>query len=291
MVVPARPQPPDIPKPKPRRNWGRTLPRVFLIGLLLLLIGASLGVMGLAIGYISIARQLPSPTELRGAASTFETARIYDRAGNLLYSLADPNAGNRTYVPIAQIAPDLINATIATEDSRFYTNPGFDLVGIARAVWQATQEGEFVSGASTITQQLARALLLDEEERTQRTFTRKVKEIVLAAELNRTYSKDDILELYLNEINYGNRAYGIEAAAQTYFHKSAADLTLSEASSSPVCPRLPPSGTPTPRPIRRWVARRKSSASWSRMAILRPRRLRKPSTNPTLSSTTCSRRK
>ena len=195
--------------------------------------------MGLAIGYISIARQLPSPTELRGAASTFETARIYDRAGNLLYSLADPNAGNRTYVPIAQIAPDLINATIATEDSRFYTNPGFDLVGIARAVWQATQEGEFVSGASTITQQLARALLLDEEERTQRTFTRKVKEIVLAAELNRTYSKDDILELYLNEINYGNRAYGIEAAAQTYFHKSAADLTLSEASLLAGLPQAP----------------------------------------------------
>lgn len=239
VVVPAPPQPPAIPKPKTRRRWGQTLLRLLLIGLLLLFIGGSLGIVALAAGYISIARQLPPPSELRGAASTFETARIYDRAGNLLYSLADPNAGNRTYVPIDQIAPDLINATIATEDSRFYTNPGFDLIGIARAVWQATQEGAFVSGASTITQQLARALLLDEEERTQRTFTRKVKEIVLAAELNRTYSKNDILELYLNEINYGNRAYGIEAAAQTYFNKSAADLTLSEASLLAGLPQAP----------------------------------------------------
>ncbi|GAB4150625.1 MAG: hypothetical protein Fur0021_13460 [Candidatus Promineifilaceae bacterium] len=239
VAVPSQEKPPSIPKPKTRRRWGQTLLRLLLIGLLLLFIGGSLGIVALAAGYISIARQLPPPSKLRGAASTFETARIYDRAGNLLYSLADPNAGNRTYVPIDQIAPDLINATIATEDSRFYTNPGFDLIGIARAIWQATQEGAFVSGASTITQQLARALLLDEEERTQRTFTRKVKEIVLAAELNRTYSKNDILELYLNEINYGNRAYGIEAAAQTYFNKSAADLSLSEASLLAGLPQAP----------------------------------------------------
>ncbi len=239
VMVPTKEKPPAIPRPKTRRRWGQTLLRLLLVGLLLLFIGGSLGVVALAAGYISIARQLPPASELRGAASTFETARIYDRAGNLLYSLADPNAGNRTYVPIDQIAPDLINATIATEDSRFYTNPGFDLIGIARAVWQATQEGALVSGASTITQQLARAVLLDEEERTQRTFTRKVKEIVLAAELNRTYSKNDILELYLNEINYGNRAYGIEAAAQTYFNKSAADLSLSEASLLAGLPQAP----------------------------------------------------
>ncbi|MCA9935173.1 MAG: transglycosylase domain-containing protein, partial [Anaerolineales bacterium] len=130
-------------------------------------------------------------------------------------------------------------ATIATEDARFYTNPGFDPIGIARAIVQAAQEREFVSGASTITQQLVRALLLSEDERTERTFRRKVREIILAAEISRTYSKEEILELYLNEIYYGNLAYGIEAAAQTYFNKSAADLTLAEASLLAGLPQAP----------------------------------------------------
>jgi membrane peptidoglycan carboxypeptidase len=165
------------------------------------------------VAYIAIASQLPPPTELRNRASTFETARILNRDGDLLYSLADPNAGNRTFVPLSRISQELIDATIATEDARFYTNPGFDPIAIARAVAQAAQEGEVVSGASTITQQVARALLLDEDERTEISFRRKVKEIVLAAELYRTYSKNEILELYLNEINYGNLAYGIEAAS------------------------------------------------------------------------------
>lgn len=237
VMMPAQPQP--IPKPQTRRNWGRTILRALLIFFILTIIGIGLGVVGLTVGYIAIARQLPSPNELRDRASTFETARIFDRDGNLLYSLADPNAGNRTYVTLDQISPDLINATIATEDSRFYTNPGFDLIGIARAVVQAFREGEFVSGASTITQQLVRAVLLDEEERTERSFSRKVKEIVLAAELSRTYPKDTILEIYLNEINYGNRAYGIEAASQTYFNKPAAGLTLAEASLLAGLPQAP----------------------------------------------------
>ena len=151
--------------------------------------------------------------------------------------------GNRTYVPLDRISPFLLEATIATEDARFYSNPGFDPIGIARAVVQAAREGGFVSGASTITQQLVRALLLEEDERTEQTFRRKVREIVLAAELNRVYpgreGKDKILELYLNEINYGSRAYGIEAAARTFFNKSAADLNLAEASLLAGLPQAP----------------------------------------------------
>ncbi|GAH07168.1 unnamed protein product, partial [marine sediment metagenome] len=114
-----------------------------------------------------------------------------------------------------------------------------DPLAITRAIIQAAQEGQAIAGTSTITQQLARALLLDEEERTQRTFSRKAKEIILAAELFRTYPKEEILEIYLNEIYYGNRAYGIEAAAQTYFNKSAADLTLAEASLLAGLPQAP----------------------------------------------------
>ncbi|MCB8917390.1 MAG: transglycosylase domain-containing protein [Ardenticatenaceae bacterium] len=228
---------------KPRRNWGSCFLRLLLLTVLVGVLGVIVSATGAIIGYRFIVRDLPSPTELESRVSTFETAIIYDREGNQLYSLADPNTGNRTYVPLSQISQDLIDATIATEDARFYTNPGFDPVGIARAIYQAAREGEVVSGASTITQQLVRALLLGEDERTERSFQRKVREIVLAAELNRLYpgreGKDKILELYLNEIYYGNLAYGIEAAARTYFDKSAADLTLAEASLLAGLPQAP----------------------------------------------------
>ncbi len=224
---------------KPERRWLGCLSRFAIIGILLVFISLALGIAGTSFGYITIASQLPLPSELRERASTFETAQILDRNGRVLYSLADPTTGNRSYVPLSRIDQDLENATIATEDARFYTNPGFDPLAITRAVYQAALEGEVVSGASTITQQLARALLLDEDERTQRTFSRKVKEIVLAAELFRTYPKEEILELYLNEIYYGNRSYGIEAAAQTYFRKSAEDLNLAEASLLAGLPQAP----------------------------------------------------
>ena len=236
------------PKPLPRRNWRSCFTRFLAISIIVGLIGFALAVAGATLVYSSVARDFPTSTELASRASTFETSRIYDRDGNVLYSLANRDTGNRTRVNLDQISPHLINATIATEDSRFYQNPGFDPIGIARAVVQAAREREFVSGASTITQQLVRALLLDEEERTQRTFTRKVREIILAAEISRTYSKNEILELYLNEIYYGNLAYGIEAASRTYFDKSAADLTLSEASLLAGLPQAPAAWDPYTAP-------------------------------------------
>ncbi len=241
VAMPPAQQTPPLPKPQTRRqrDWGSCLTRAIVLTIVLGVIGVAVGIAGAAIGYSLIARDLPSPQTLRAEASTFETARIYDRNGRLLYALADPSMGNRTWVPLERISPLLINATIATEDSRFYTNPGFDPIGIARAIVQAAREREFVSGASTITQQLVRALLLSDDERTERTFRRKVREIILAAEISRTYTKEEILELYLNEIYYGNLAYGIEAAAQTYFNKSAADLNLAEASLLAGLPQAP----------------------------------------------------
>lgn len=246
--------PKQEPKPRPkrqaprRRNWGSCFVRGVVISLLLGVVVMALTVAGLAIGYRVIANGLPSVSELQGRVSTFETARIFDRDGNELFSLADPSFGNRTRVSLDQISPYLINATIATEDSRFYENLGFDSIAIGRAILQAAQEGEAVSGASTITQQLVRATLLDEEERTERTFRRKVREIILAAEMNLEYDKDVILEIYLNEIYYGNLAYGIEAAAETYFDKSAADLTLAEASLLAGLPQAPASWDPYTAP-------------------------------------------
>ena len=235
----AQPAPALISGPPARRDWGGCLGRLILFMLIAGVVVFTLAIAGAAMGYTAIARTLPPPSELSARASAFETVRIYDRTGNLLYSQADPNTGNRLYVPLDRISPHLINATIATEDSRFYQNPGFDVFGIARAVLQAAQEREIIAGTSTITQQLVRAVLLDEAERTQRTFRRKVREIILAAEISRTYEKSEILELYLNEIYYGNLAYGIEAAAQTYFDKPAAELNLAEATLLAGLPQAP----------------------------------------------------
>jgi 1A family penicillin-binding protein len=196
--------------------------------------------LGLAIaGYTYIAASLPAPEELQTRSFSFASAKIYDRNGGLLYEVFDPQGGRRTLVPLERISPYLRQATIATEDKRFYQHPGVDPIGIARAVWQNVTEKSIVSGASTITQQLARTVFLSPEERTQRTLSRKIKEAVLATEITRRYSPDAILEIYLNTIYYGNLAYGIEAAAETYFGKTAADLSLAESALLAGLPQSP----------------------------------------------------
>ena len=205
----------------------------------------ALVVLGLLAGsyfvykYYTIARTLPDVSGLRDRASQFQTTRILDRNGQPLYELLDPNAGRRNYIPLENISPNLIAATIATEDKEFYTNPGFDPIAIVRALWQNYVTGGQGGCASTITQQLARALLLSPEERSQRTVTRKAREIILSAEITRRYTKDEIIELYLNEIYYGNLAYGVQAAAETYLGKSAKDLTLGEAAFLAGLPQSP----------------------------------------------------
>ena len=220
-------------------GWGGCLARAFILALFGFVIAALIGGTALLISYYRIARTLPSVNDLKDRASQFETTRILDRNGNPLYEILDPNAGRRTYVPLDKISPVLLAATIATEDQDFYTHPGFDPMAIIRALWiNYRTEGEG-GGASTITQQLARALLLSPEERAERTYRRKAREIILAAEITRRYSKDEILELYLNEIYYGNLAYGIEAAAETYFGKTANQLTLAEASMLAGLPQSP----------------------------------------------------
>lgn len=204
------------PRPVKKSSWG-----CFIRGLVLALFGVVvlfiIGAVMAVFAYYSIASTLPSVEDLRQRSAQFETTRILDRNGNSLYEILDPNAGRRTFVKLNEISPNLVAATIATEDKGFYSHPGFDPLAILRAIWENLTTGGSGSGASTITQQLARALLLTPEERTQRTYIRKIREIILAAEITRRYSKDDILELYLNEIYYGNLAYGIEAAAETYF--------------------------------------------------------------------------
>jgi len=154
--------------------------------------------------------------------------RITDRNGRILYEIIDDLSGRHTPVDLDTIPKDLINATIATEDRSFYTNPGVDFSGILRAFWINLRGGETLAGGSTITQQVARNLLLSENEQFERTIRRKLRESWLAWRLTETFSKDEILELYLNQMYYGGLAYGVEAAAQTYFGKPVSELNLAE---------------------------------------------------------------
>ncbi|NIN64926.1 MAG: PBP1A family penicillin-binding protein [Anaerolineae bacterium] len=202
--------------------------------ILVILLLFSIAVAGGATVYAYYALTLP-PAEELGARRLFMSTKIYDRHGRLLYEVFDPNAGRRTVVPIADMPQHLKDATIATEDKTFYKNPGFDPLAILRAARLNLTEGEIVSGASTITQQLVKNVFLSPEK----TFTRKIQEAVLAQEITRRYSKDEILQLYLNEVYYGNMAYGIETAADTYFGKSARELTLAEASFLAGLPQSP----------------------------------------------------
>jgi len=248
-AVPAQPKPaqPKPAQPKPAANGPRKpggARRALgcaargLIGLLFL--GVSIIVIMGAVAviqYFVILQNLPSVENLRASASQFETTRILDRNNNVLYEIIDPNAGRRTYVTLDRVSPYLLAATIATEDKEYYNHPGFDPVAIARALWRNMLYGEG-TGASTITQQLARMLLLP-DERYERTLDRKAREIVLAAEITRLYSKEEILELYINELNYGNLSYGIEAAAESYFGVSASELTLGQAAFLTGIPQAP----------------------------------------------------
>ncbi len=221
-----------------QRRWGCLIQIliVLLFGLVFLgLVGGTFALYQ----YYQISAALPSVDDLRSRTSQFETTRILDREGNVLYELIDPNAGRRTYVKFENISPFLIAATVATEDKNYFSHPGFDPMAIVRAFIQNLRSGETVSGASTITQQLARWLLFSEDERYQRTYLRKVREALLANEITRVYSKEEVLELYLNEINYGNLAYGIEAAAQTYFGIPASQLTLSQGAFLAGLPQAP----------------------------------------------------
>lgn len=171
--------------------------------------------------------------------ANFETTIIYDANGVQMAEFSDPNTGLRTEVPLDEISPWLIHATVSTENETFYTDPGFSILAIVRATYQNIREGGTVSGASTITQQLARALVLETEFASQRTTERKIVEIIVASEIKRKYEKNEILEIYLNEIFYGNFAYGIEAAASTYFNKTAAELNPAEAAFLAGLPQSP----------------------------------------------------
>jgi membrane peptidoglycan carboxypeptidase len=185
---------------------------------------------------------LPSVKGLDAATFTGDTF-IADRSGLLLADVGN-NGNHRQYLTLDKIAPNLVKGTIDVEDKNFYRNPGFDITGIVRAAYDNFRHRTVVGGGSTITQQLAKQLLLTPEQ----TYTRKMKEIILAYELSQTYSKNQILELYLNNSYYGEQSYGVEAAARTYFQKDAKDLDLAQATLLAGIPQAPTDWDPITHP-------------------------------------------
>ena len=206
-----------------------------MAGILSLLLGAGAAVAALW-AFMILPRTLPSVTALETFQPLVGT-KIYDDNDELLTEL---HVERRIFVPLAHIPQALRDAVIATEDKRFYYHWGVDPIGIARAMVQNYRRGRVVEGGSTITQQLTKVLFLTPDK----SLERKVKEAVLALELERRYTKDRILEMYLNQVYFGHGAYGVEAAARTYYGKSVAELNVREAALLAGLPRAPTTYSP-----------------------------------------------
>jgi len=185
-------------------------------------------------------RSLPSVTQLESFEPSVGS-RVYDENDE---QITEFHVERRIFVPLAQMPQALKQAVIATEDARFYQHFGVDPMGIARAVYQNFRRGRIVEGGSTITQQLAKVLFLTPD----RSLDRKLKEAVLAIELERRYSKDRILEMYLNQIYFGHGAFGVEAASRTFFGKSVNELSPADAALLAGLPKAPSTYSPFEHP-------------------------------------------
>ncbi len=203
--------------------------RVLNILFVVVIVGTATG----AALFLYITKNLPDVTVF-AQRKIAESSKIYDRTGEtLLYEIHGEE--KRTVIPFEQIPKRIRQATLAIEDANFYTHGSIDWRGVVRASLANLKEGRVVQGGSTITQQLAKNAFLS----TERTIIRKIKELVLAIKLERQYTKDQILGLYLNQIPYGANSYGIQAAARTYFGKNVTDLTLAEIATLASIPKAP----------------------------------------------------
>lgn len=202
----------------------------------LALFGLIAGVVLVPLLFLWYSRDLPTPGKLVYSKYN-DSTRIYDRKGVLLYSVYQEQ--NRTYVKLSEIPKSLRSATIAIEDRDFYQNKGFSVIGYIRAVFNMLL-GKGLAGGSTITQQLVKNVLLTSE----RNIPRKIKEFILSIQVENKFSKDQILEMYLNNIGYGGTAIGAEAAAETYFGKKAKDLDVAETAFLAGLPQSPTAYSP-----------------------------------------------
>src|SRR5690606_14964798 len=229
-----------------------SMPRLPRTLRLILLGGVTLAVLGaLAAGILvmSMWKRLPDVQTLR-SIELQEPMYVYARDGRLMGLYGEMR---RYPVEIGNVPAQVRQAFLAAEDARFYEHHGVDYKGVARAVWLLAKTGgrERVPGGSTITQQVARQFYLS----TEYSYTRKFAEMLLAMKMERELSKDEIFELYLNKSFFGNRAYGVAAAAEFYFGKTLDQLTLDEMASLAAIPKFPSSGNPLSNPERAKVRR------------------------------------
>ncbi|MFZ5559321.1 MAG: penicillin-binding protein [Patescibacteria group bacterium] len=215
---------------KYRKSRGKKIFKKVLVFFIWIIILTFIGLIGL---FAYFAKDLPNPEEL-AERRVIESTKIYDRTGQvLLYDVHGEE--KRTVISFEEISQYIKDATLVIEDTNFYHHFGLDFRGIIRAFLANLQGKRVGQGGSTITQQLIKNTILTKE----RTLARKIKEAILAIELEIKYSKDEIFGFYLNQVPYGSNAYGIEAASQTFFNKGAKDLTLAESALLSALPQAP----------------------------------------------------
>ncbi|MGH2639384.1 MAG: transglycosylase domain-containing protein, partial [Rhabdochlamydiaceae bacterium] len=206
--------------------------KTFLVFILAIILAAIL----LGLFYLYVVRDLPSPTKLSNNTKSYST-QIYDRNGKLLYTFYGNR--NQTFVPLTKIPKDMQDATIAIEDRSFYHHGAIDVRGIVRAAISIVVHKQ-IQGGSTLTQQLVKNSLLTP----QQTIQRKIKEIILAYATELMYTKNQILEMYLNQVPYGGTSYGVEAAARAYFGKDISKLSLAQMAFLAALPEAPSTLSP-----------------------------------------------
>ncbi len=235
-----------------RRDRRYGLDNIFFFGQVakLAFFGTIAAVVLLLLLFFWYSRDLPTPGKLT-ASNLSQSTKIFDRNGIVLYDIyADQN---RTYIELKDIPKTLQLATIAVEDKDFYTNQGFSVMGYLRTIRDALLFRTRVSGGSTLTQQLVKNTLLSSE----RTLPRKIKEFILAVQVDKKYTKDQVLELYLNIAPYGGTSVGVEAAAEGYFGKKAKDLSLVESAVLAGFPQLPSYYSPYGQNPKAYIGRTK----------------------------------
>ncbi|MCC6705070.1 MAG: transglycosylase domain-containing protein [Thermomicrobiales bacterium] len=221
---------------------GATLAIMVFVFTIIFAVSTAMAAAGAVREYRDVNEGLPDAAGV--VAGTFQTTNIYDRNGTLLQEVADPSNGWRTFVPFEDISQHLIDATVASEDATFWSHLGVEPFAIIRGA-TIIASGSGSSGGSTITQQLARALYPDVVNPLDYSVMRKVREAFIAIAIDKEFSKEDQITMYLNLIFYGQRSYGIEAASQTFFNKHAADLDLAESSLLAGLPQAPSAYDPT----------------------------------------------
>ena len=213
------------------KHLGTTKLKVLTYISTVVLVTMVLGLFSVVFVFAYFSRDLPNPNTLLERSFELST-RFYDRNDNLIYEVYGDK--NRTLVKLAEVAPDVQHATLSTEDSSFYTHKGYSLLGMARAAKNIFFGGSLQSG-STLTQQVIKNTLLSQEQ----TVTRKIKELILSLQLENRYSKDEILQMYLNETPYGGQNYGVYSAAKAYFNKTPQELDLAESAYLAGLPQSP----------------------------------------------------